>query len=72
MPERVSCILCERSIELSDATLGPVNAEGEISLLCNGHLWDDLKFINGLADYIADERRKFLQLNGHTLMQFGG
>jgi hypothetical protein len=71
MPKEVACVLCKRRIALSEAAIGPMNAEGEVSLLCNGHLWDDLKFIDELADYVADERRKFFNANDHNLMQFG-
>jgi hypothetical protein len=71
MPKEVTCVLCKRSIPISEATIGPINAKGEMSLLCNGHLWDDLKLIDELADYIAEERRKFFQANGHNLTQFG-
>lgn len=71
MPKEIDCVLCGRIISPSEATIGPMNAEGEVSLLCNGHLWDDLKFIDELADYVADERRKFFRANDHNLMQFG-
>ncbi len=70
-PKYVKCVLCERTIPTSDATIGPLNAAGEVSLLCNGHLWDDLKFIDEVADYLAEERRKFFYTNHHNLMQFG-
>lgn len=70
-PEEISCVLCERRIPLQEATIGPTNAEGEVSLLCGGHIWDGRKFIDELADYMAGERRKFFQTNDHGLMQFG-
>lgn len=70
-PARVTCVLCGRIIPISNATIGPLNAKGEVSLLCNGHLWDDLKFIDMLADYMAEERRKFFSTHKHNLMQFG-
>jgi len=71
LPEEVTCVLCSRTIAPSHATLGPINANGEPGLLCNGHLWDDLKFIDMLADYLAEERRKFTDANYHVLKQFG-
>lgn len=71
VPKDTACVLCKRRITLSEATIGPTNAKGEPSLLCNGHLWDDLKFIDELADYVAHQRREFLHTNGHNLMQFG-
>ena len=70
-PAHVTCVLCGRNIPISSATIGPLNAKGEVSLLCNGHLWDDLKFIDMLADYMAEERRKFFFAHKHNLMQFG-
>jgi len=70
-PARIACVLCGRNIPISNATIGPLNAKGEVSLLCNGHLWDELKFIDMLADYMAEERRKFFVTNKHNLMQFG-
>jgi len=70
-PDYVVCALCGQTIPLSDATIGPLNATGEVSLLCNGHLWDGPKFINDLADYLAKERDKFLVGNGYSLKQFG-
>lgn len=69
LPEKIACAMCRRSIYTADATIGPVNARGTISLLCNGHLWEDRKFIDELADYNARERQKFLDANGHNLMQ---
>jgi hypothetical protein len=72
MPRTVICVLCKREILLSEATIGPRNASGGVSLLCDGHLWDGRKFIDELADYIAGERRKFFDANDHNLMQFGG
>ena len=71
MPEQVTCELCTRVIPISEATLGPINAEGEVSLLCGGHLWDGRKFIDELADFMAGERRKFFRVNDHNLIQFG-
>lgn len=71
MPEKVSCALCGRDIPMSDATLGSINADGKVSLFCNGHLWDGLKFIDELADYMANERRRFFRANNQNLMQFG-
>lgn len=71
LPEEITCALCKRMILPADATIGPLNSEGEVSLLCNGHLWDDLKFIDELADYLADERRKFFYANHQNLIQFG-
>ena len=69
--KEISCALCERRILLADATIGPLNAEGGVSLLCNGHLWDDFKLIDELADYIAEQRQTFFKANHHNLMQFG-
>ena len=71
LPKEITCVLCKRKIPPSQATIGPVNAKGEVSLLCNGHLWDDFKFIDGLADYMASERRRFFYANSHNLTQFG-
>lgn len=71
IPKQIECVLCGRCVSLADATIGPLNAAGEISLLCNGHLWDDLKFIDELADYLAEQRRKFFYANAHNLVQFG-
>ncbi len=70
-PERIICALCGRPITLADATIGPLNAKGEVTLLCNGHLWDGLKLINDLADYLAEERLKFFSTNNYSLRQFG-
>lgn len=70
-PAHVMCVLCGRNIPISSVTIGPLDAKGEVSLLCNGHFWDDLKFIDMLADYMAEERRKFFFTHKHNLMQFG-
>lgn len=70
-PENALCVLCERSLSLADATLGPINAEGRASLLCGGHLWDGLRFIDMLADYMAVERQKYLNGQG-SVVRFGG
>jgi hypothetical protein len=71
LSEEITCVLCERKISPLDATLGPLGADGKPSMLCNGHLWDDLKFIDMLADYLAEERRKFTHANSYVLKQFG-
>jgi hypothetical protein len=70
-PTRAICALCKRSISLSEATVGPINAEGEVTLICNEHLREGRKFIDDLADFVAGERRKFFHTNDHNLMQFG-
>ena len=67
----MSCIICGRALSLDEATLGPKNAEGEVTILCNGHLWDGASFINGLADYAAIERRKYFHTHGNDEMLFG-
>jgi hypothetical protein len=69
LPEKVICDLCKRDIRIEDATIGPINVEGAISLLCNGHLWEDRKFVDELADYTASERQRFFNANGHNLTQ---
>lgn len=71
LPKEITCAMCKRKIPPSQATIGPINAEGRVSLLCNGHLWDDLNFIDEFADYMANERRRFFYANGHNLTQFG-
>lgn len=72
IPEKAQCVLCGRQLLLADATLGPVNAEGKPSLLCSGHLWDGLRFIDALADYLAAERRKYFKIHGNDLFRFSG
>lgn len=72
LPAQIVCSLCGRQTHLQDATIGPVNAEGCVTLICNGHLWDGRNFINQLADYMAKERAEFLRNNGHNMMRFGG
>lgn len=72
VPAEVICALCERCIPSDCATLGPINAEGGITILCAGHLWDGLKFIDQLADYMAEEREKYFLSNGNKVMRFGG
>lgn len=71
LPAEITCVLCSRKILPSDATIGPIDANGEPSMLCNGHLWDDLRFIDMLADYLAGERHKFTHANSYVLKQFG-
>jgi hypothetical protein len=72
LPELIDCELCSRKIPPDMATLGPINAKGGVAIMCNGHLWEGLRLIDKYADYIAAERRNFLEANGHNLMQFGG
>lgn len=67
LPEKVICDLCKRDVPIEDATIGPINARGAISLLCNGHLWEDRKFVDELADYTAGEQQKLFGSNGHNL-----
>lgn len=68
MPEKVTCVLCGRSIHIDDATMGPLSARSSSSLMCNGHLWEDRKFVDELADFEASERRRSLGVNGHNLI----
>lgn len=69
LPEKITCAMCGRSIRIEDATIGPLNARGAISLFCNGHLWEDRRFVDELANYNACERQQFFDANGHNLMQ---
>ena len=71
LPAEIMCVLCSRRISPADATIGPTDASGEPSMICNGHLWDDLKFIDMLADYLAGERNKFVRINNHASKRFG-
>lgn len=72
VPTEVICGLCTRHISPDCATFGPINAEGNITILCAGHLWGGLSFIDQLADYAAKEREKFLRNNGDNMRHFGG
>lgn len=72
VPAEVICGLCTRCIPPDCATLGPINAEGSVTILCAGHLWGGLSFIDQLADYAAKERAKFFRNNGDNLRRFGG
>lgn len=71
-PKEIVCALCGRRVELELVTVGPVNANGAMTLLCSGHLWDGLKFINQLADYTAAERDKYFKNNIGDIVRFGG
>lgn len=62
LPKTVTCVICVRDIAPADATMGLYDAEGRVAFACNGHYWDQAKFINGWADYAAAERQKWLQL----------
>jgi hypothetical protein len=70
LPVKIVCALCRREIRIEYATIGPINARGVVSLLCNGHLWEDRKFVDELADYTASERQKLSDLNGHNLTRY--
>jgi hypothetical protein len=72
MPDKTSCALCARRISLEEATIGPISADGGVTLMCSGHLWDGLNFIDRLADYMAEEREKYFRANGNNVMRFGG
>ena len=69
LPEKIICAMCGRNIGMENATIGPLNAKGAVSLFCNGHLWEDRNFVDKLADYNARERQKFFDANGHNLVQ---
>jgi hypothetical protein len=69
LPKKIICALCKRQIPMADATIGPTCATGVVSLFCNGHLWEDRKFIDELADYTASKRQELTNANGHNLMQ---
>lgn len=66
------CPLCGRKIEPEFATVGPVSADGVVVLLCGGHFWDGLNFINRLADYTAAERDKYFRDNLDDIVRFSG
>lgn len=67
-PNNTSCCLCGRLISKDIATLGPCDAEGNVTFICVGHSKDGLRFIVMLADYTADERQKFMKRHGNNLM----
>lgn len=58
------CVLCGKPVSLENGTIGPTSVEGRVAIFCNGHLWDGPKLIVMLADYLAEQRRKFLR--GHV------
>lgn len=71
-PDTITCVLCGRTIGAEQATVGPVDAGGVATLLCGGHLWDGLSFINRLADYTAAERDRYFRNNIDDIIRFGG
>jgi hypothetical protein len=72
IPAEVVCVLCGKCITTDWATFGPINAEGSVTILCAGHLWDGLSFIDKMADYMAQERAWYFRNNGNNAMRFGG
>ena len=70
LPETVTCVICARAIASEDATFGAINADGEVTTLCNGHLSDGRHLINMLADYMAEQRRMFLS-NDDGMSSYG-
>jgi hypothetical protein len=54
------CVVCGMEI-LEEATVGPYNAEGELTFICNRHLRNSHQFIGQLADFITEERQRVLQ-----------
>lgn len=67
---KLTCAICGRKISPAEATIGPANSEGNPTLLCNGHLWGGLSFIDQMADYMAKERSRYL--GGNDVMDFSG
>lgn len=69
LPTQASCVLCRRQMLLADIVAGPVNAEGQMTFICNGHFRDDRQLIRLLADYLAGERGKLRRDGDNRSMQ---
>lgn len=53
------CIVCHEKIAKGEMTVGPYNADGELSFLCGRHLRGS-QFIGLLADYMVAERQRLI------------
>jgi hypothetical protein len=58
------CAICGVRLTLERATAGLRAGDGHQAFACVSHLSEVEKLINGWADFIADERRKYLA-QGH-------
>lgn len=57
----LECTICEKPLISGQASAGPYNAYGELTLICTGHRQNFRQFLNLFADFRAVERQKFLQ-----------
>jgi hypothetical protein len=65
LPERVTCVICRKSISPARATAGLHDAEGNLAFACAGHFWSMSRLIVGWADFMTSERAKRLR-NGQA------
>ena len=59
--EPLTCTLCAGVIIDGNATIGPFNAEGELTFICMRHRQNFRQFINLFADFRTVERQKLSQ-----------
>lgn len=55
------CTICNQSIDAEDASVGPYNADGELTFICRSHRQNYRQVINVLADFITSERQRFTE-----------
>ncbi len=55
------CTVCNQPIDAEDASVGPYNADGELTFICRSHRQNYRQVINVLADFITSERQRFTE-----------
>lgn len=57
----LTCALCRVKLSLARATCGLLDAHNQQTFICISHLFEVEKLIMGWADFIAQERTKYLR-----------
>jgi hypothetical protein len=55
------CRMCEEWHRRTDMTAGPYCADGRLGFVCNEHVRNFRQIVNLLADFMADERQRYLE-----------
>jgi len=61
------CGICSGLISKGEATVGPYDADGNLTFICNRHLRNSHQLISLLADYIVDEQRELTHRKQYNL-----
>lgn len=59
LPPLMNCAICSCTITPDTAMFGPSKANGSMSVICNNHFYNSMRFISLMADYHVEERFEY-------------